>query len=150
MGTEGESPESQLRYFESLGIPEKIRRPIPLLMHPLTEELVLAALERMPRGSSPGVDGVMTDVYKKFPAIFVPRPLASLQSFFVRGCSARRLVSVPHAVYTKTLWGGGARRLATNLFAEQLHKVGNAGHPAPIRGRSAAVVDRAGAEGVHV
>ena len=56
-----------MRYFESLGIPEKIKRAIPLLMRPLTEDLVLAALERMPRGSSPGVDGVITDMYKKFP-----------------------------------------------------------------------------------
>ena len=55
-----------------------LMRPLTMLMCPLTEELVLAALERMPRGSSPGVDGVITDVYKKFPTIFVPRLLSSL------------------------------------------------------------------------
>ena len=45
----------------------------------------MAALERMPRSSSPGVDGVIIDVYKKFSGIFVPRLLSSLPSFLEVG-----------------------------------------------------------------
>ena len=54
-------------------------------MRPLTQDLVLAALERMPRGSSPGVDGVITDENKVFPSIFVPRLLTSMQAFLEVG-----------------------------------------------------------------
>ena len=53
-----------------------------MLMRPLSENLVLAALER---GSSPGVDGVITDVHKKFPGVFVSRLLSSLRSFLFVG-----------------------------------------------------------------
>ena len=85
MGVQGEPPEAQLRFFESLGLPDKIRRAIALLMRPLSEDIVLAALERMPKGLLPGLDGVTTYVYKFFPSIFVPRLLASKRELLEAG-----------------------------------------------------------------
>ena len=50
------------QYLASLPIPDKVRRAMPLLFRELTEEVVQAALERMKRGSAPGMDGIPAEL----------------------------------------------------------------------------------------
>ena len=58
---------------------------MPLLFKELTGEVVQAALERMKRGSAPGMDGIPAELYQAYPEIFVPRVLEIMQLFLKRG-----------------------------------------------------------------
>ena len=73
------------QYLASLPIPDKVRRAMPLLFRELTEEVVQAALERMKRGSAPGMDGIPAELYQAYPEFFVPRLLEIMQLFLKRG-----------------------------------------------------------------
>ena len=83
----------------SLPIPDKVRRAMPLLFNELTEEVVQAALERMKRGSAPGMDGIPAELYQAYPEVFVPRLLEIMQLFLKRA-------------------GGGGPGLLGDVFAE--------------------------------
>ena len=52
------------QYLASLPIPDKVCRAMPLLFKELTEEVVHAALERMKRGSAPGMDSIPAELYQ--------------------------------------------------------------------------------------
>ena len=81
----GPSESGCARYMNTLNIPQKIRNTLPLLMKPLSDDVTLAALERLKQGSSSGKDGLPAELFQKFPAIFVPKMTAALQAFLVRG-----------------------------------------------------------------
>ena len=68
------------RYMNSIPIPQKVKTVLPLLMKPLSEEVTLAALERLKQGSSAGKDGLAAELFQKVPAIFVPK-ITGLQEF---------------------------------------------------------------------
>ena len=59
----------------------------PILLRPLTQELVLTALENLKRGSSPGVDGIPAEIFQALPDVFVPRMFQSISEFLQRGQS---------------------------------------------------------------
>ena len=86
-----------LQYLETLGIPPRLGYCVPLLWRPLTRELVETALGRLPRGSSPGEDGISAEIYQAYPEIFVPRMLDAMQGFVSAG-------EVPHS------WSGAIIR----------------------------------------
>ena len=67
--------------MQALPVPPKVRKVLPLLMKPLMEEVVLAALQRLKGGSSPGKDGIPAELYQAFPTVFLPRLLHAMQSF---------------------------------------------------------------------
>ena len=69
------------RYVRSLPIPQKILQALPLLMKPLSLDVVLAALERLKGGSAPGKDGIPAELYQAFPSVFAPRLLSAMQDF---------------------------------------------------------------------
>ena len=56
-----------------------------LLIKPLTEELVLTALEKLKRGSSPGPDGLPAEALMAFPSILVPKMTEMIQQFLAQG-----------------------------------------------------------------
>ena len=66
------------RYVNAFPIPAKA---VPLLMKPLDESVVLAALARLKGGSSPAKDGIPVELYQAFPEVFVPRVLQVRQQF---------------------------------------------------------------------
>ena len=87
------------RYVRSLPIPPKILQALPLLMKPLSLDVVLAALERLKGGSAPGKDGILAELYQAFPSVFAPRLLSAMQEFLrVGGGGASGVVGLPDAV----------------------------------------------------
>ena len=58
---------------------------MPLLFRELSEELVKTALERLKRGSAPGMDGLPAEVYQAFPEVFVPKLYQAMVLFLRRG-----------------------------------------------------------------
>ena len=56
-----------------------------MLLKPLSQELVLAALENMKPGSSPGLDGIPTEVYLAPSETMVPRMMDAIASFVQTG-----------------------------------------------------------------
>ena len=83
------------RYVRSLPIPPKILQALPLLMKPLSLDVVLAALERPKGGPAPGKDGIPAELYQAFPSVFAPRLLSAMQDFLrVGGVPAEWSVSL--------------------------------------------------------
>ena len=85
MGEGGATREECQRYLESLLLPQKVVRAIPLLFRELDEEVVRAALECMKRGSAPWKDGIPVEVYQSFLDIFAPKLLQAMQVFLQEG-----------------------------------------------------------------
>ena len=73
------------RYMISLPILPKVRRAMPLLMKPLTDEVTRAALEQLKQGSSAGIDGLPAELFQRFPEMFVPRMTQALHPFLTHG-----------------------------------------------------------------
>ena len=73
MGGGGGDREECRCYIDNLPLPGKVRTALPLLMKPLSVEVVEAALDSMEGGSSAGADGMPSELYQRFPAVFVPR-----------------------------------------------------------------------------
>ena len=73
------------RHLQSLPIPPKVLQALPLLMKPLTLEVVVAALERLKGGSAPGKDGIPAEHCQAFPSVFAPRLLLAMQCFLREG-----------------------------------------------------------------
>ena len=59
-------------WMEGLGIPRRVRKALPKLTKDVCEDTVHAALERMKRGSSPGLDGIPVEVYAAFAEVWCP------------------------------------------------------------------------------
>ena len=76
-------------YLNSLPLAQNIKNVAPILLRPLTQELVLTALENLKRGSSPWVDGIPAEIFQAPSDVFVPRMFRSISDFLQRG-------SIPH------------------------------------------------------
>ena len=63
-GRHEDSPEC-IEYFNSLPLAQNIKNVAPILLCPLTQELVLTALENLKKGSSPGVDGSQQKIFSR-------------------------------------------------------------------------------------
>ena len=63
------------KYVHAIPIPERVKKAMPLLFKPLTLELVYNSLERLPKGSSPGRDGIPSEFYQLMGNIFAPKLL---------------------------------------------------------------------------
>ena len=86
-------------------IPERVRRAMPLLFRELSEELVKTALERLKRGSAPGMDGLPAEVYQAFPEVFVPKLYQAMVLFLRRGGGARGMGDLADEVLAEICWG---------------------------------------------
>ena len=85
MGGGGRGIAECQRYIESLPMPMRVRQALPLLFRELNEDIVVAALERMKRGSAPGMDGIPAEVYQSMPDVFAPKLHEVMQVFLARG-----------------------------------------------------------------
>ena len=84
-GGNSATEEECWRYVRSLLTPPKILHALPLLMKPLSLEVVLAALERLKGGLAPGKDGIPAELYQAFPSVFAPRLLSAMKCFLREG-----------------------------------------------------------------
>ena len=73
------------RYLDSSGPCPWLRQAFPLLIKEFSPKIVEQALEQLPTGASPGLDGVPAGVYQLFPKIFSPRIFASMSTFLATG-----------------------------------------------------------------
>ena len=85
MSPTGRTESECSRYIESLPIPEKVRQAFPLLFKPLSKDIVQCALKKMPKGLSPGRDGVPIELYQAMPELFVPQLHGALSGFLETG-----------------------------------------------------------------
>ena len=69
------------KYIQSIPIPDRVQKAMPLLFKPLSLDLVQTALERLPKGSSPGKDGILSELYQLMGNIFAPKLLEVMQVF---------------------------------------------------------------------
>ena len=67
--------------LNSLPLAQNIKNVAPILLRPLTQELVLTALENVKKGSSPGVDGIPAEIFQALLDVFVPRLFQSISEF---------------------------------------------------------------------
>ena len=74
-----------LEYIQSLPLSANIKQAAPMLLKPLSQELVLTALENMKPGSSPGLDWIPAEVYKALSETMVPRMTDAIASFVQTG-----------------------------------------------------------------
>ena len=56
-----------------------------LLFRELSADIVVAGLERMKRGSAPGMDGIPAEVYQAMPEVFAPKLHDVMRVFLARG-----------------------------------------------------------------
>ena len=66
-------------WMKQLALLKRVRNALPLLTGKVTKTAVQVALERRKRGSSPGLDGVASEVYANVPEIFVARITLAVQ-----------------------------------------------------------------------
>ena len=85
MGGGGRGIDECQRYIKSLPIPQRVRQALPLLFRELKEDIVVAALERMKRGSAPGMDGIPAEVYQSMLDVFAPKLHDVMRIFLARG-----------------------------------------------------------------
>ena len=85
MSPTGRTESECSRYIESLPILERVRQAFPLLFKPLSIDIVQCALKKMPKGSSPGRDGVPIELYQALPDLFVPQLHRALSHFLETG-----------------------------------------------------------------
>ena len=112
MGGGGRGIEECRRYIESLPIPQRVRQAMPLLFRELNEEIVMAGLERMKRGSAPGMDGIPAEVYQSMPDVFAPKLHDVMRVFLARGGGSGQLGHVAFKVLAEVCRGREARRSA--------------------------------------
>ena len=111
------------QYLASLPIPDKVRRVMPLLFRELTEEVVQAALERMKRGSAPGMDGIPAELYQAYPEVFVPRLLEIMQLYLKRGGGPGLLGDVVAEMPAQVCRRGMAKGLAPQCTTKRLSQM---------------------------
>ena len=84
-----------LSFLESLPLKASFKGARKVLLKPLSDTLVVTALEKLKRGSSPGVDGVPVELLMAFPAILVPKMTEMIQMFLIDGkISAKRALAI--------------------------------------------------------
>ena len=74
-----------LAFLSTLPLKPTMKGAAKLLIKPLIEELVLTALEKLKRGSSPGPDGLPAEALMAFPSILVPKMIEMIQQFLAQG-----------------------------------------------------------------
>ena len=72
-------------FLDSLPLPRTLRNYAALLMRPLSTYLVQIALEKMKRGSAPGVDSIPAEVFMSMPSVFVAPMYDAMSNFLAQG-----------------------------------------------------------------
>ena len=105
-----------LQYLNSLPIPARVRQAAPLLLKPLTTELVDEALHLMKPHSSPGLDGVPAAMYQQLADLYVPQMFWLLQRYTAEGGGGTSGVACDHfKINSQVHFGGDRYRAATPL-----------------------------------
>ena len=63
----------------------RVRQALPLLFRESNEDIVVAALERMKRGSAPSMDRIPAEVYQSMADVFAPKLHDVMQVFLAMG-----------------------------------------------------------------
>ena len=145
-GGGGRGIEECQRYFETLPIPQRVRQAMPLLFGELSADIVVAGLERMKRGSAPGMDGIPAEVYQSMPEVFAPKLHDVMRIFLARGGVPDRLGHVAFKVLTNVCRGGEAGGFAPPGTAKCVPEVDFESNNAPDH-RCFAAADSTGGEG---
>ena len=95
MKASGVTEEQCTEWMNSLPVPIRLRKALPALMQPLTESTVLVALEKMRGGTSPGADGLPTEVFRALAEDCVKPMLWAVQECLrAGGCPPAWVVSL--------------------------------------------------------
>ena len=73
--------EEFAQFLRSLPLRPQLKGTATLLLKPLTQELVLTALEKMKPGSAPGLDGVTAEILMALPGALVPKMTEQIALF---------------------------------------------------------------------
>ena len=74
-----------MEYLASLPLPANIQAVAPMLLRPLSEDLVRTALENMKKGSSPGIDGFPAEIFIGLADTLVPKMTETVARFIAQG-----------------------------------------------------------------
>ena len=77
--------EECAQFLRSLPLRPQLKGAATLLLKPLTQELVLTALEKMKPGSAPGLDGVTAEIVMALPGALVPKMTEQIALFLTTG-----------------------------------------------------------------
>ena len=77
--------EECAQFLRSLPLRPQLKGVAALLLKPLTQELVLTALEKMKPGSAPGLDGVTEEILMALPGALVPKMTEQIALFLTAG-----------------------------------------------------------------
>ena len=80
-----QSVEECAQFLQSLPLRPQLKGAATLLLKPLTQELVLTALEKMKPGSALGLDGVTTVILMALPGVLVPKMTEQIAQFLTTG-----------------------------------------------------------------
>ena len=73
------------QFLQSLPLHPQLKGAAALLLKPLTQELVLTALEKMKPGSAPGLDGLAAEILMALPGVLVPKMTEQIPQFLTTG-----------------------------------------------------------------
>ena len=73
------------QFLHVIPLKPQLKGAAALLLKPLTQELVLTALDKMKPGSAPGLDGISAEILTAFPDTLVPRMTEHIALFLSKG-----------------------------------------------------------------